>query len=300
MKKLMTTTAMVIALGMPVATFAQTATTTTETSTSTGAQMGFLAERSMNEMLATDLIGKDVYARRTPAEASGAMSTMAAADLENMDNIGQINDMVLSNDGTVLAVVIGIGGFLGVGEQDVAVTMDQVSFATDADDLEETYIVVNTSGEMLQSSPVFDRTAVVGGMNGTQTAAPADAPADSDTAAATDNATQRELLTAPATEREGYTMVEVADVSVDELIGKTVYDVEDSNLGTVDDVIVDDAGVAKDVIIDFGGFLGLGSTQVALTFEEMTILKNEDNDMRVYVSVTEEQLKSMPPYSAND
>jgi len=84
------------------------------------------------------------------------------------------------------------------------------------------------------------------------------------------------------------------------LIGKTVYDVEDSNLGTVDDVIVDDAGVAKDVIIDFGGFLGLGSTQVALTFEEMTILKNEDNDMRVYVSVTEEQLKSMPPYSAND
>jgi sporulation protein YlmC with PRC-barrel domain len=314
MKNLMTTTAMVIALGLPVAGYAQTASTTSESSATAGAESGFLAERGMNEMLATDMIGKDVYARQAPMDATGGSATMTASDLENMENIGQINDMVLSNDGSVLAVLIGVGGFLGVGEQDVAVTMDQISFANDADDMEETYIIVNTGVEQLQSSPAFDRTAVTSGTNGMQsadssdTAAETDAAADTDTAAdtqtdtdsATEERAEREMLTAPQTEREGYMAVTAADVSVDDLIGKTVYGADDENLGNIDDVIVDDNGAVQDVIIDFGGFLGLGATQVALNFEEMTILNNDDNDLRVYVSVTEEQLEAMPTYSAND
>lgn len=304
MKNLMTTTAMVIALGMPVAGYAQTVSTTTETSASAGAETGFLAERGLNEMLATDLMGKDVYVRQGAAETNGEAATMTAADLENMDNIGQINDLVLSNDGSVLAVVIGIGGFLGVAEQDVAVTMDQVSFATNADDMEETYVVVNTSVELLQSSPAFDRTAVMNGATGMQDADTAatdmESSTDADADVATDDVTDREMLTAPDTEREGYTAVTAADVSVDDLIGKTVYDAEDTNIGTVDDVIVGDNGSVQDVIIDFGGFLGLGATQVALNFEEMTMLTNEDDDLRVYVSATEEQLEAMPTYSAND
>lgn len=304
MKNLMTTTAMVIALGMPVAGYAQTVSTTTETSASAGAETGFLAERGLNEMLATDLMGKDVYVRQGAAETNGEAATMTAADLENMDNIGQINDLVLSNDGSVLAVVIGIGGFLGVAEQDVAVTMDQVSFATNADDMEETYVVVNTSVELLQSSPAFDRTAVMNGATGMQDADTAatdmESSTDADADVATDDVTDREMLTAPDTEREGYTAVTAADVSVDDLIGNTVYDAEDTNIGTVDDVIVGDNGSVQDVIIDFGGFLGLGATQVALNFEEMTMLTNEDDDLRVYVSATEEQLEAMPTYSAND
>ena len=304
MKNLMTTTAMVIALGMPVAGYAQTVSTTTETSASAGAETGFLAERGLNEMLATDLMGKDVYVRQRAAETTGEAATMTAADLENMDNIGQINDLVLSNDGSVLAVVIGIGGFLGVAEQDVAVTMDQVSFATNADDMEETYVVVNTSVELLQSSPAFDRTAVMNGATGMQDADTAatdmESSTDADADVATDDVTDREMLTAPDTEREGYTAVTAADVSVDDLIGNTVYDAEDTNIGTVDDVIVGDNGSVQDVIIDFGGFLGLGATQVALNFEEMTMLTNEDDDLRVYVSATEEQLEAMPTYSAND
>jgi hypothetical protein len=308
MKNLMTTTAMVIALGLPVAGYAQTASTTAEASASAGAGSGFLAERGMNEMLATDLMGKDVYVRPGAMETNGETATMRAADLENMDNVGQINDLLLSYDGSVLAVVIGIGGFLGVAEQDVAVTMDQVSFVADADDMEETYVVINTSVELLQSSPVFDRTAVMNGATGMPAADGASTSAETDMASSTDtdaniaaeNATDREMLTAPATEREGFMAATAEDVSVDDLIGKTVYDAEDTNIGSVSDVIVGDNGSVQDVIIDFGGFLGLGTTQVALNFEEMTILTNEDNDLRVYVSVTEEQLEAMPTYSATN
>ena len=39
------------------------------------------------------------------------------------ENIGEINDVLVSQDGGVNAVIIGVGGFLGIGEKDVAVQM---------------------------------------------------------------------------------------------------------------------------------------------------------------------------------
>lgn len=283
MKMLFTTTAIVLALGLPATLLAQTAD---------AAMTGFLSERAMNQMLATDLIGHDVYARRTPVDMSAAdntatpgvaMTTMSATDLDTMDNIGTINDLVLSNDGAVVALVIGVGGFLGVGEQDVAVNMNEVSFATNADKAEDMYIMVNTSGEMLKSSPAFDR---AGKMN-----------AD----ASEDGMADRTVLTAPTMTRDGYGNVNVSDVSIEMLIGKTVYGIDDTDVGTVDDVTVDASGVVQNVIIDFGGFLGMGATQVALGFEELTILTNADNaDIRIYVDATQDQIKAMPVYTASN
>jgi Uncharacterized conserved protein len=39
----------------------------------------------------------------------------------NGESIGEINDVLVSQDGSVNAVIIGVGGFLGIGEKDVAV-----------------------------------------------------------------------------------------------------------------------------------------------------------------------------------
>ena len=36
------------------------------------------------------------------------------------ETVGEINDLVLDKDGKVIAVVVGVGGFLGVGEREVA------------------------------------------------------------------------------------------------------------------------------------------------------------------------------------
>ena len=282
MKTLFTTTAMVLVLGLSAPLLAQNADTTT------GATTGFLSARSMNQMLASDLMGHDVYARRTAVDMSAttsdtgaAMATMTATDLDGMDNVGQINDLVLSSDGTVVAIIIGVGGFLGVGEQDVAVTMNEVSFAADADKPKDMYIMVNTTGEMLKTSPQFDRVGM----------------ANTDVTAAV--ASDRAMLVAPMMNRDGYNIVKVSDVSIDMLIGKTVYGLDDSNVGEVDDVTVDADGAVQKVIIDFGGFIGMGTTQVALGFDELTILTNADNtDIRVYVDATTDQIKAMPVYTA--
>ena len=44
------------------------------------------------------------------------------------DKIGDINEVIVGKDGKIDAVVVGVGGFLGMGEHDVAVPFDKVKF----------------------------------------------------------------------------------------------------------------------------------------------------------------------------
>jgi sporulation protein YlmC with PRC-barrel domain len=46
----------------------------------------------------------------------------------NNESIGSINDLLMDKSGNIKAVVIGVGGFLGVGEHLVAVAFDKVKF----------------------------------------------------------------------------------------------------------------------------------------------------------------------------
>src|SRR5947199_8733326 len=46
----------------------------------------------------------------------------------NNESIGSINDLLTDKSGSIKAVVIGVGGFLGVGEHLVAIPFDQVKF----------------------------------------------------------------------------------------------------------------------------------------------------------------------------
>lgn len=307
MKTLLSTTALVLGLGLPTLAFAQTANEAPAVDNTmtdaTGTEMtGFLAARGETDLFASELIGHYVYARRSPFAAedlaatnmdeTGAMMAMNSSELDNMDNIGQINEIVLSPNGEVRALVIGVGGFLGMGEQDVAVTMDQVTIATDAEDPNETYVVVNVAAETLTDSPVFDR-----GMAGTTTGG-VDGTVEGTNTTGTGAATSdRTAFQAPTIEREGYEQLVVSDVSTELLIGKNVYGLNDESVGTIDDLLVDDQGAITSVIIDFGGFLGMGTTQVAVGYDELAVLADSGrSDVRVYIDATKEQVQAQPVY----
>lgn len=75
-------------------------------------------------------------------------------DKEN--KIGDVNDVLLDKDGRISAVIIGVGGFLGVGEKDVAVPFNALKMAEKNGDQ---YLVMNTTKEALESAPgyTFDR-----------------------------------------------------------------------------------------------------------------------------------------------
>ncbi|MGY4473077.1 PRC-barrel domain-containing protein [Bradyrhizobium sp. USDA 3364] len=47
------------------------------------------------------------------------------------ESVGSINDLLMDKGGAIKAVVIGVGGFLGVGEHLVAVPLDKVKFVSE-------------------------------------------------------------------------------------------------------------------------------------------------------------------------
>jgi sporulation protein YlmC with PRC-barrel domain len=47
------------------------------------------------------------------------------------ESVGSINDLLMDKSGAIKAVVIGVGGFLGVGEHLVAVPLDKVKFVNE-------------------------------------------------------------------------------------------------------------------------------------------------------------------------
>ena len=51
---------------------------------------------------------------------------------EANENLGDINELIVDKDGKINAVVVGVGGFLGMGEHDIAVSMDKLKFVETA------------------------------------------------------------------------------------------------------------------------------------------------------------------------
>jgi len=114
------------------------------------------------DFLASDLIGMRIYNSEAEVEAD---ATLAADAEKEWDDIGEINDIIVTKDGDVSAVILGIGGFLGMGERDVSISMDKIKILSDEDG--ERFLVVNTSKEMLEQAPEFERPMMDGdAMNG--------------------------------------------------------------------------------------------------------------------------------------
>jgi hypothetical protein len=77
------------------------------------------------------------------------------------NKIGEIMDVLADKDGKIIAMIVGVGGFLGVGEKDVAVPFNAVQFKTK--DNNKWWPVLNTTKDALKSAPGYryDRTAMV-------------------------------------------------------------------------------------------------------------------------------------------
>ena len=50
---------------------------------------------------------------------------------EKNESVGSINDLLTDKNGKIVAVIIGVGGFLGVGEHLVAIPFEKVKFSTE-------------------------------------------------------------------------------------------------------------------------------------------------------------------------
>jgi sporulation protein YlmC with PRC-barrel domain len=96
--------------------------------------MDYIAQQQTGEWLASRMIGKNVE------NSSG-------------EELGHINDVIVSENGEVAGAVIGVGGFLGIGEKNVAVPFETISTAMKGDD--ESVVVLNATKEELQAAPDY-------------------------------------------------------------------------------------------------------------------------------------------------
>jgi sporulation protein YlmC with PRC-barrel domain len=89
-------------------------------------------------------------------QAAGEQSTSSIIGLriENSggDKLGDINYLVLDNAGKVSTVVIGVGGFLGVGEKNVGVPYGELKFS-DKDGHQ--IAVIDATKDALSSAPNY-------------------------------------------------------------------------------------------------------------------------------------------------
>ena len=259
--------------------------------------------------LATEIIGKQVY----------------SSTAEDAEHIGDVNNLVIGENGEIAAVVIGVGGFLGIGEKNVAVNYAELEWTVAADNSER--FVLPTTKEALESAPDFqaeDQTPEGGAApaaDATTPAAPADggamapadnnamAPADPNAAPAdaapeadaaaqpADNANAAPVAAAPVTGPIDRNTLTDAPLTAEELIGTNAYGPADEHLGAIGDVVLGQDGTTVEaVIIDFGGFLGIGTKQVAVAIENLRYATNENGDEFLFINVTREQLDQAPEY----
>ena len=91
----------------------------------------FIQMQAQDDWLASRMIGSTIY-------GSGD------------ETLGDINDIVIASNGQIKAVVIGVGGFLGIGEHKVAIAWNDLRFDTNRD-----VAVVSMTKEQLRAMPEY-------------------------------------------------------------------------------------------------------------------------------------------------
>ena len=145
MKRVLTATALSAVLAVPA--FAQQPMskpdtpmakpdTTHQNSADMPAKAGFVQQQSDNEWRGSKLIGTSVYG-------------------PDNKSIGKIDDVIVAGDGQIKAAVVGVGGFLGVGEKDVAVPFSALNITRKPDSSTIDKITVSYSKDQLNNAPKF-------------------------------------------------------------------------------------------------------------------------------------------------
>lgn len=93
------------------------------------------------------------YIAAVPAHGSQA-SNLIGTDVRtrNNEDIGSVDDLIIDGDGQVVAIIVSVGGFLGIGQKDVAIGWDNVTKIGDSDNLE---LRIDASRDDLKNAPVF-------------------------------------------------------------------------------------------------------------------------------------------------
>lgn len=111
-------------------------TTAAPATTMASGQDSYLTEQSATQISANDYIGKSIYNGKDEA-------------------IGDVNDLIFEENQGLVAAVVGVGGFLGIGEKNVALPMSKITVSRDANNNNNLRLTTPETAEALKAAPEF-------------------------------------------------------------------------------------------------------------------------------------------------
>ena len=359
MKRILATTAIVALTAMPVfaqsdtttdptaETTDQTAPSTTQSSDTSSDPSGATANANANadvtmdlngvEISASDLIGKTVYMQSEDAPDAGIVDTIEAPS-EDWENVGEVNDVILSKDGQIDSITLDVGGFLGMGGKELSTSMDQLKMVTEEGSEDEYFVVFTGDRAALEEGEELDRQSVLdeggsffagtdetassennlegdtmasdtdanaevnsGADTAAETGANADATTNADAGISSGAGVDADATAGATATTETDNMPQLSDderaaLTAEELEGVALYDATDEHIGEISDIVLTDDGQVEHVIVDVGGFLGLGEKPVAVSFDEISLTRDQDgvtDALQATTSLTVEELENM-------
>lgn len=137
----------------------------------------------------------------------------------------------------------------------------------------------------------------------TDMAADSTMPADSATGMGTDTAADTDMAAAeePAKPVDGQITMQDGDtILAQDLLGATVYNDMDENVGDISDFIISMDGNVEGVVIGVGGFLGLGEKSVAIEMAALDVVADDAGNPRLVTSATQADLEAAPEFVTAD
>lgn len=210
---------------------------------------------------------------------------------KNNDTIGKIESVYLDANGKVDSVIVGVGGFLGMGERYARLHWKDLQVSDNGEK-----VVLNMTKDQLKAMAPYkykdqaERGQVFNdrGVWKDDSHAAADARATTGTAAADNRADNTSTTSTGDFNAQG-------DVSANAVIGTKVTNANKDSVGSVEDLYVDGSGNIKTVVLSVGGFLGVGSKDVAVKWSDIKQTR-DGKSVVLTTNMSKDDLKALPDY----
>lgn len=214
-------------------------------------------------------------------------------DIKNQtgESIGTIESVIIDNNGQVAAVVVGVGGFLGIGDREVAIDWNQLSVEDGGD-----VVRANLTKNELKAMPAYDykdSSAKSSSFVDTEyLKSRAESFAKDTKALAKD--TKKKVTDAMKAD-----WVTAHELRASKLIGAEVVNKQGDTIGEVEDLVVN-SGKTK-LVLSTDAVFGFGGDRVSLDLDNTAVYRQRDDvdDLRVEVAMSEAQIKALPKYNTN-
>jgi sporulation protein YlmC with PRC-barrel domain len=224
-------------------------------------------------------------AQQNPASTMVELNTASQIKAEDLigknitnlrgDKVGEIESVIIDDKGKVAGVIVGIGGFLGMGERHVAMDWDRLLIRDNGK-----LVQTNSTKTELKALPEYKYEKAENQGKAFFDRSYFDGRPKSDAGA---NA-KAEWIPSKA-------------LRTSKLIGANVVNTKGEAIGEVEDVILSDG--QPEMILTVGEFLGMGGRFVKLDMEKAKVhrQRGDADHLRVAVSMTKEELMAQPKFS---